>query len=553
VSDFHHTKICNEEYISNGLIMSINQSIILAWGWKRYFIAFCAGAIGAFAQAPFDIFPLIFITMSVSVWLIDGSTYRQKNSLIPTAYVGWWVGFGYFLCGLWWLGDPILIESGDLLWVLPLAVFGLPAGLAVFFAFAFVTAKLFWTERLSRIIVFSLSMSIAEWLRGHILTGFPWNNFGMVLGDHLYFAQITSVIGVYGLSFITILISTTPIVFWERDKFNQLNSKPFFLSIFVLILFVCFGFARLYINQSDFDHDVRLRIMQPNITNDQFRSDRSNDILNTYFRLSDQRNDKDERTIETRTHLIWPESAFPFILGREPRALERIKSFMPTQVTLLTGAARSESTINHELIGDTQTIYFNSIQAVNEGEINASVDKFHLVPFGEYLPLRALLERIGLRHLVHIPGGFEAGDKQHILNVRGLAGIAPLICYEAIFSGEVIPDGEARPRVLLNLTNDSWFGFTPGPYQHFAQARLRAIEEGLPLIRAANTGISAIIDPYGRIIKSLPIGVEGIIDGDLPKTAPETLFSLYGDKVLWTMWMISALFLIFFNRQFDQR
>jgi apolipoprotein N-acyltransferase len=540
--------------------MTLHQYVILAWGWRRYAIAFCAGLLAAFAQAPFNFFPLIIITMTVSIWLIDGSSHRaqwqlkssQRYNFMPAVWAGWWLGFGYFVCGLWWLGNPILIEGGDLLWTLPLAILGLPAGLAIFIGLAFGMARLFWADGSRRIIIFALSLSASEWLRGHIFTGFPWNNFGMAFADHLIFAQTASVIGIYGLTFITILVASAPATLWDRSISGRRIKLPIYLSIAAVILMAAFGIFRLSFYPSEFDHDVRLRIMQPNILNDQFRSDRSNDILNLYFKLSDQHNDKNERTLDTRTHLIWPESAFPFILAREPRALARINAFLPPHVTLLTGAARAQSTLNRELIGDSKTEYFNSIQAIADGEIKASVDKFHLVPFGEYLPFRSVLEAIGLRHLVHIPGGFEAGDQQHILNVPGLRNIAPLICYEAIFSGDVVPQGDVRPSVLLNVTNDSWFGFTPGPYQHFAQARLRAIEEGLPLIRDANTGISGVIDPLGRIIVSMPLGEEGAIDSDLPKPLHWTLFSLFGQKIFFVMWFVAGLFTFLRNQQIDQ-
>jgi apolipoprotein N-acyltransferase len=540
--------------------MPINQIIILAWGWKRYCISCAAGFATALALAPFNLCPLIFVTIPIAIWLIDSSGDKSLSFLasgkqryfLPAAIAGWWFGFGYFVAGLWWLGAPILIEGGDLLWVLPFAIFGLPAFLAIFIAFAFGFARLFWSERPDRIIIFSISMSAAEWLRGHILTGFPWNNFGMVLGDWLYFAQSTSILGIYGLTFIILLIASAPATLWDISKSNRRIIKPFISAIIALLIIYIFGVLRLYMTSTDFDHDVRLRIMQPNITNDQFRSDRANDILNSYFKLSDQRDDQDHRTIENRTHLIWPESAFPFVLAREPRALERIKAFLPPQVTLLTGAARAQSTLSREFIGDTQTVYYNSIQAFYGGEIKASVDKFHLVPFGEYLPFKSLLEQLGLRHLVHIPGGFEAGDQQHLLDVPGLPHIAPLICYEAIFSGEVVPSTESRPSVLLNVTNDSWFAFTSGPYQHFSQARLRAIEEGLPLIRAANTGISAVIDPYGRIIKSLALGEEGYLDSDLPKPITPTVFAIFGNKILLTLWIVALLFWFWSRRQFDQ-
>jgi apolipoprotein N-acyltransferase len=191
--------------------------------------------------------------------------------------------------------------------------------------------------------------------------------------------------------------------------------------------------------------------------------------------------------------------------------------------------------------------YFNSVQVLGDGGMLLdSADKVHLVPFGEYLPFQSLLERLHLRQFVHIPGGFEAGDRQRRLAVPGLPPVAPLVCYEAIFPGAVVPSGPGaeRPGLMLNVTNDGWFGQTAGPYQHFAQARLRTIEEGLPLVRAANTGISAVVDPVGRVVSSLPLGTEAVLDAQLPTSIPPTVFARYpnaGYLLLTMLALIGAL------------
>jgi apolipoprotein N-acyltransferase len=213
--------------------------------------------------------------------------------------------------------------------------------------------------------------------------------------------------------------------------------------------------------------------------------------------------------------LVWPESAFPFILSRDPQALAQIGGFLPPGTVLVTGAARQEDGASAD-----DAKYFNAVQVVARGGIILdSYDKLHLVPFGEYLPFATLFERLGLHQFVHVPGGFEPGNFRNLLVVPGLPPTVPLVCYEAIFPGEVLQYSEdrTRPGLILNVTNDGWFGRTAGPYQHFAQARLRAIEEGLPIIRAANTGISAIIDPYGRVLSQIPLGQEGVLDGNLPQ------------------------------------
>ncbi|HEY0570373.1 MAG TPA: apolipoprotein N-acyltransferase, partial [Enterovirga sp.] len=249
-------------------------------------------------------------------------------------------------------------------------------------------------------------------------------------------------------------------------------------------------------------------------------------ILDRYIALSDRATSPNTTGLSDVTHLIWPESAFPFLLHREPAALARIGSMLPRGGVLVTGAAREGA----RLPGETGRRFFNSIQVVaDDGSIVAGYDKVHLVPFGEYVPrfLDGALRALGIRQFVHIPGGFTAGERRLALNVPGLPAVAATVCYEAIFPDEARPAG-LRPGLILNVTNDGWFGDTPGPRQHFAQARLRAVEQGLPLVRAANTGISAVIDPYGRVVATLPVGVEGVLDSSLPRALNGTLYEFNG-------------------------
>jgi apolipoprotein N-acyltransferase len=273
---------------------------------------------------------------------------------------------------------------------------------------------------------------------------------------------------------------------------------------------------------------VRLRIMQPNLPQDDKFNPRNRDaIMRRYLALSDRATAAHPQGLAEATHLVWPESAFPFLLHRDPGALAQIGALLPPGVTLITGAARMDDPLPGEAVGR----FFNAIQVIEDhGTITGTYDKVHLVPFGEYLPviLQKLIRAVGLREFVAVPGGFEPGERRELLRVRGLPPAAPTICYEAVFPGTVLPDGP-RGGLILNVTNDAWFGRTPGPYQHFAQARLRAVEEGLPLVRAANTGISAVVDPFGRVTASLPLGAEDVLDAPLPGSAPPTLYGRAGD------------------------
>jgi apolipoprotein N-acyltransferase len=238
------------------------------------------------------------------------------------------------------------------------------------------------------------------------------------------------------------------------------------------------------------------------------------------------------------THLIWPESAFPFFLTREPDALAQIAALLKPGTELITGAVRAAPSAT-----PANPRAYNSVYVIDpDGSIRGIYDKVHLVPFGEYLPLQFLLERLGLRQLTKQVGGFLSGDRRRAMDVPHAPKMLPLICYEAIFPGAAVPRGE-RPGWLVNVTNDGWFGISTGPYQHFQQARVLAIAEGLPLVRAANTGISAVVDPLGRVIKALPLGAEGVLDTSLPQAIETTPYVRFGDTPL-VLFLVVSLILV---------
>jgi apolipoprotein N-acyltransferase len=522
-------------------LQSVSQAIILSQGSARHLIAFASGAAGALAMAPFSIFPALIITLTVGVWLLDGAVDAhgpRRPALIASlkmaAFDGWWLGFGYFVAGLWWLGEAFLVEADRFAWALPLGILGLPAVLALFTALGFGIARLLWAPGAARLFALAVGIGISEWLRGHLFTGFPWNLFGMALGTNLVLAQAASLVGVYGLTLIAIVLFAAPATLVDTGPKPQ-RRWPVLAAIAALGALAVFGAFRLGLGTDPgFVAGVKLRIMQPNLSQDaKFRPEFRDAILDRYLALSDRATSPQSSGLADVTHLIWPESAFPFILGRDAQALARIGAALPPRTTLVTGAARMEAAASRR--GESNIAVFNSVQAVaSGGSIVDSSDKAHLVPFGEYLPFAALLNRIGLRQFVSVPGGFASGERRKALNVPGLSLVAPLVCYEAIFSGEIMPQIwplglDKRPGLLLNVTNDGWFGAYAGPQQHFAQARLRSIEEGLPLVRAANTGISAIVDAYGRILDKLPSGVEGVLDGKLPAGLQPTFFARFGN------------------------
>lgn len=557
-------------------------------GWRRRLIVFAAGASGALAMAPFDFMPAMIVPMTVAVWLIDACVettptkaagrFRVPGGAWSAFAMGWWWGFGYFVAGLWWLGAAFLVDADEFLWALPLGVAGLPAYLAIFPGLGFLLARLLWSPGPGRLFALAAGLGLTEWLRGHVLTGFPWNNFGMALGGNLVTAQLGSVIGLYGLTVASVLIFSAPAALcggagpYPRAG-RAPRSRPVIsrmlaplAALAALVAIIGFGEHRLGEPNPGVAPGIAVRIMQPNLALDaKFRPENKAAILAHYLNLSARPAQDAELEHANVTLHVWPESAFPFVLSRDGWALAKIGAFLPPDAFLFTGAARAEEAAVDEeaddgaagdedpLAAGTPSVkFYNAIQVLAAGGlILDNYDKVHLVPFGEYLPLESILRRFGLRQFIHVPGGFSAGSARTSLSAPGLPRAAPLVCYEAIFPGEVIPDepGGERPGFLLNVTNDGWFGQTAGPYQHLAQVRLRTIEEGLPVVRAANSGVSAIIDAYGRILRELPLGVEGVLDGPLPQRIAPPVFARFPRIAAFLVWFAALAAAIVTHRR----
>lgn len=524
-------------------LAAVAHRIVLAWGWRRRGYAFAAGAVSALAMAPYDLWPVLALTLPVLVWLIDGAGAGANGTRAAFA-VGWWFGFGYFLAGLYWIGMALLVEADRFAWLLPAAVIGIPAGLALFTGFGTALAHRLWTTGPARILAFAAAMTAAEWLRGHILTGFPWNSFGQALAATPALAQTASLAGLWGLTLIALLTLASPAVLADPPEAAR---RPWILPAVSALLLACmagFGLYRLQTIEVGAVPGVRLRIMQPNLPQDEkFRPAAKQKVLDLYSSVSDRATAPDRSGLRDVTHLIWPESAFPFFLEREADALAHIAGLLPPGVVLVTGAARvgtGPATVEPRV--------YNSIRVIgDDGAILSTYDKVHLVPFGEFLPFQAFLESLGFEQITRVRGGFTPGDGLRPLSIPRAPTAAPLICYEAIFPGAVLPDGP-RPGWLLNVTNDAWFGDTPGPHQHFAQARLRTIEEGLPMVRAANNGISAVIDPVGRIVRFRGLGTDGVVDAVLPQSIPPTIYARFRDIPALIAMMLLAGAAVFAKR-----
>jgi apolipoprotein N-acyltransferase len=505
---------------------NIASAIILAWGWKRAAIALVAGVASALAMAPFNAWPVLFLTFPVMVWLIDGAGAGRMRGLPAAAMAGWWFGLGYFVPGLYWIGYAFLVDAPTFAWLMPFAILGLPAYLALFTASGFALARLIWTGDASRVLALAAALTIGEWLRGHLLTGFPWNAFGYALTEPLALAQTASLIGLWGLTLLSVAIFASPAVMIDVGPPARKFWLAPALALALLVAMGLYGTIRLALQPARPLANVKLRIMQPDLPQDaRFNYAAKAEVMRKYLALSDRATGPQSSGVRDVNVLIWPESAFPFFLTREADAMAQIAELLPKGTVLITGAVRAPEVPP----GAKITRAYNSIYVIDhDGSVLSVYDKLHLVPFGEFLPFQDLMEKLGFVQLTKVQGGFIPGTLRKTMEVPGAPRMLPLICYEAVFPGD-IRSREDRPGWMINLTNDGWFGISTGPYQHLQQARLRAIEEGLPLVRAANTGVSAVFDPLGRVVARLGLGVEGVLDSTLPSAIAPTIYARLGD------------------------
>ncbi|HEU4805431.1 MAG TPA: apolipoprotein N-acyltransferase, partial [Nitrobacter sp.] len=509
-----------------GNVRTAGLAVTLSWGWTRAVIALLAGAASSLAMEPFNAWPVLFVTFPIATWLIDGAGAGRLGGVPAAARAGWLFGFGYFVPGLYWIGNAFLVDAQTFARLMPFAVIGLPAYLAFFTALGFALARLIWTRDASRILALAVALTVGEWLRGHVLTGFPWNTFGYALTEPLALAQTASLIGLWGLTFLSVAIFASPAVLIDRHSRSRSPWIAPAIAVIVLIAMGTYGAVRLSRHPTEFVDNVKLRIMQPNLAQDvRFNYSAKAAVMQKYLTLSDRASGPHSTGIRDATILIWPESAFPFFLAREADAMAEIADLLPKGTILITGAVRAPDLPP----GVRITRAYNSIYVIDDdGSILSIYDKLHLVPFGEFLPFQGLMEKLGFVQLTKVQGGFIPGTARRTIDLPNAPSVLPLICYEAIFPGDIGSRG-GRPGWIVNLTNDGWFGISTGPHQHLQQARLRAIEEGLPLVRAANTGISVVTDAVGRIVARLDLGVEGVLDSRLPVAIPPTAYARAGD------------------------
>jgi len=456
------------------------------------------GVTAAGALPPVHATPLFIPAFVGLVWGLDRCGTAGRGFCI-----GWWFGLGFFSTGLYWVGHAFLVDSPKYGILAPIAVVGLCAGMALFTGLvswlSFLIARWRGLDLAGLIIILAAIWAAVEWLRSWVFTGFPWNLIATTWTEYESVMQAVAYLGPYGLSLLSIVIAASPaLLAAEKGR------------VFVIVSYAALGlvFVGGSVRLSGFPvadvAGVRLRLIQPNI--DQ-RLKWKSELRAGHVRRQIELSLRATAGKLPLTHVIWAETAVPFNLAGDPALVRVLGTIAPKGGLMITGAPR---VLNTPEYGQQQ---FNSLHAIDDtGALVATYDKTHLVPFGEYVPFRKLLS---FSKLTAGRLDFSPGSGLKTMLFKGLPLASVLICYEAIFPADVV-DAEMRPGWLLNVTNDAWFGNSAGPYQHFAAARLRTVEQGLPLVRVANTGISAVVDSYGRVRDRLPLGISGALDSALP-------------------------------------
>ena len=488
--------------------------------WGRRGVLVLLGAVSALALPPVNLVVVLWLCLPLLLKAID----EAENAKIAFGRA-WLFGLGHFGAGLYWIACALLIDPWRFGWLIPFAVGGLAAVLSLYLAAAAALARRS-VAGWPRLLIFAALWAGAEWLRGTLpLGGFPWNPLGSVWSDNLPVLQSVSIFGAFGLSFVTVAAAAAPALIFRARREGVIASAA---GLAALILLGAWGYLRLPGAPMPTQPGIQLRLVQASIPQTlKWRPEAQVTNFRRQMALTRQPAEI------APTHIVWPESAAPSLLEDEPEALHALSEAVPAGGLMLVGSVRGA------IEGDQVTQVWNSLRAIDQtGAIVGTYDKAHLVPFGEYMPLPRWLP------IAKITVGsvdFTPGPGPQTFDLPGLPPVGMLICYETIFPGAVVDEAH-RPDWMLNVTNDGWYGVSSGPYQHFAAARMRAIEEGLPFVRNANNGVSAVVDPYGRVTAMLGLDAVGTVDAPLPQPLGPTIYSRKGTWVLAVLLIVALGF-----------
>ena len=532
----------------------VMQWLRTIWG-QRLVAAFC-GSVCALAHPPFG-WLIGLLGYGILMHLCQGDL--GPKPLRRAFMLGWIAGFFYFLFGCFWVAEAFLVDAQTYGWMAPIAVCLLPLSMGLYWGLVLLIFRHLGIEGPWRGVAFALVFSVLEVARGTLFSGFPWNPVGASWRAGGAMSQLASLIGVYGLGFVTLVIATglslwRPSMWFQGGLRTVLKTQaPVISALVLLVISLGFGHWRLSGAQVE-PSSLRVRIVQPAIGQSAKWSSGAQDrVFIDYYTLSKSAPPlKDGRPPNL---IIWPEGALPMSLeemfSQQSWYAEAMGGLLRPGQTLLFGAYHSDYGDDNELIWRNSMI---TMRPMGQKIILDPVySKFKLVPFGERLPFETLMTQLGVKSLVHVGDGFTPGPRTRVITVEGVGQVVPLICYEGLFPGLVSPFGDAnepRANFIINISNDAWFGLTTGPRQHLNLSSFRAIEEGLPLVRSTPTGISGIIDPFGRMIATteLKLGARGVRDHDVPRAIKPTLFSQSHNYFI--VLEIIFFLILFYNQSF---
>ncbi len=490
-------------------------------------LCFIAGAGTATAFAPTYWWPLLFLTLPIFYFLLDASAGRRHG-----LGRGFMFGYGFFMTGTWWIANALAVDSEQFGWLIPISIGGLSAVMALWFA---LFGWLVWWRRsghaFADLLHFIVLWVVVEYVRTLGIFGFPWNLLGYTAQFSDRLEQLAALTGPYSLSLLILSVALLPVA-WIKPNITE-RQRILYSAVTLIALILTYGYGMLRTPEIAESTDTRIRVVQGNIPQSmKWTPQGRNESIRIHTELSNM-----QTNTPTPNILVWEETALPFTLYPDSPWPSRVAAALPASTTLITGAVRADDTQG------SLRVWNSAVVIAPNGQWTHSYDKHQLVPFGEFVPLRSALplEKI-------TPGSvdFSRGEGARTVHADGVPPFSPLVCYEIIFPWIAL-DKTDRPEWILNVTNDAWYGDTAGPYQHFAMTRMRAIEQGLPVVRAANTGISAVIDPYGRAVRSLALGERGIIDQALPAPLPPTPYAKYAEApvfiilvMLWfaNLWLL---------------
>ena len=492
---------------------------------------------------PFNFLLINFFTFSLFFIFLLKKSIKHKNLKLFFIY-GWLFGFGYFITNLYWISISLTFDE-SFKFLIPLTIFLIPSFLAIFYgliSYFFIILKS--KKIVSSFFIFSLIFGIFEFIRGSILTGFPWNLIAYSFSKNLEILSITSVIGTYGFNLLCISLFTSPALFVLKDSKKDIGVFILFTVTFLFFYFYGLNYKeKFYIAKKNI-HDYKVRIIGSNISLDKFYSNIDpTKIIRDLVKISSP--DTNQKTI-----FVWPEAIIPGISKEEFVEYSSLfkKNFNKNHILIIG--------INSQPNKNKPKDYFNSF-SVYDHKLNLidSYNKINLVPFGEFLPFEKVFKSIGLRSITNNYHSFSKGGQRNIIDIKDQdfsLKILPLICYEIIYSGKIFDNNNFD--LIINISEDGWFGKSIGPKQHFSHSIFRAIESGKYLVRSSNNGIAAVVNPLGIVEKKVNFGKSGYIDFTESIEIQPTVFSKLGNKIfgllilLYIFFIFSISFMLSFKR-----